>query len=69
MILKESIEGGFKMFLQGLIIAGLGMGGVFFFLFLLVCFMNLLQSLRESETNRDKIAAAIAFALHNNYKK
>lgn len=57
------------MFLQGLIIAGLGMGGVFFFLFLLVCFMNLLQSLRESETNRDKIAAAIAFALHHNHQK
>lgn len=57
------------MFLQGLIIAGLGMGGVFFFLFLLICFMNLLQSFQGSETNRDKIAAAIAFALHNNYKK
>ena len=43
------------MFLQGLIIAGLG--------------MNLLQSLQGSETNRNKIAAAIAFALHNNHKK
>ena len=57
------------MFLQGVIIAGLGMGGVFFFLFLLVCFMNLLQSLQNSETNRDKIAAAIAFALHHNHQK
>ncbi len=57
------------MLIQGLIIAGLGMGGVFFFLFLLVCFMNLLKAFQLSETRRDKIAAAIAFALNINQKR
>ncbi len=57
------------MLIQGFIIAGLGMGGVFFFLFLLVCFMNLLKAFRLSETNRDKTAAAIAFALNINQRK
>lgn len=56
------------MFAQGLMIAALGMGGVFFFLFILICFMHLLPMFHSHDADRAKIAAAIAVALHNNQK-
>lgn len=53
------------MVLQGLMIAGLGMGGVFFFLFIMVCAMHLLGSLECTEQDKLKRVAAIAVALRN----
>ncbi|MBQ3117585.1 MAG: hypothetical protein IJC11_04615 [Alphaproteobacteria bacterium] len=53
------------MITQSLIITLLGMGGVFFFLFLLICFMNLLHlCIPKSKTNLNKVAAVIAVALN-----
>lgn len=53
------------MVLQGLMIAGLGMGGVFFFLFLMVCAMHLLGGFASNEQDKLKTVAAIAAALKN----
>ncbi len=59
------------MISQSLLITVLGMGGVFFFLFLLICCMHLLEGLipASKETVRGKIALAIALARHNQVKK
>ncbi len=51
---------------ESILITVMGMGSVFFFLFLLVCFMNLLRVVLEefSKRNFDKEALAIVLALH-----
>ena len=53
------------MITESLIITLLGMGSVFFFLFLLVCFMHLLSIVLKEDTaqNMDKKALAIVLAL------
>lgn len=53
------------MITKGLIITLLGMGSVFFFLFLLVCFMHLLSVLVKEDKNKnmDKKALAIVLAM------
>lgn len=53
------------MITESLIITLLGMGSVFFFLFLLVCFMHLLSIVaKEGDSkNMDKKALAIVLAL------
>lgn len=53
------------MITESLIITLLGMGSVFFFLFLLVCFMYLLSIVaKEGDSkNMDKKALAIVLAL------
>lgn len=53
------------MITESLIVTLLGMGSVFFFLFLLVCFMHLLAIvLKENKTqDMDKKALAIVLAL------
>lgn len=54
------------MMTEAFIITLLGMGGVFFFLFLLICVLNILRltagANKSSELSR--IAAAIAVAKH-----
>ncbi len=59
------------MISQSFLITVLGMGGVFFFLFLLICCMHLLEGLVPVRTNnmREKIALAIAVARRNSIKK
>lgn len=51
---------------ESILITILGMGSVFFFLFLLICFMHLLSLLTGDEKKSDlsKIALAIAIAHH-----
>lgn len=51
---------------QSITITILGMGSVFFFLILLVCFMNLLSLLSKEtkSTDMNKKALAIVLALH-----
>lgn len=59
------------MLTQSLIITLLGMGSVFFFLFLMVCSMYVLQGIvctRQKEI-LDKIALAIIIAQNNRFKK
>ena len=58
------------MLIESLIITALGMGSVFFFLFILVCFMNLLHFIcpNQKEQKADKIALAIAYALQQKGK-
>ncbi len=58
------------MLTESLIITALGMGGVFFFLFILVCFMNLLRFVcpNEQAKKSDKVALAIAYALQRKGK-
>ncbi len=53
------------MITQSVMITLLGMGSVFFFLFLLVCFMNLLALLSKEKPikNMNKKALAIVLAL------
>ncbi|MBO7243871.1 MAG: OadG family protein [Alphaproteobacteria bacterium] len=53
------------MVYQSLLITIMGMSSVFFFLFLLVCFMNLLRVVLDisSKKNLDKEALAIVLAL------
>lgn len=53
------------MITKGLIITLLGMGSVFFFLFILVCFMHLLSVLVKEDKNKnmDKKALAIVLAM------
>lgn len=53
------------MITESLIITLLGMGSVFFFLFLLVCFMHLLSVLVKEDKNKnmDKKALAIVLAM------
>lgn len=50
---------------ESLMITLLGMGSVFFFLFLLVCFMHLLSvvMVEKNKNNMDKKALAIVLAL------
>lgn len=52
------------MISESILITVLGMGSVFFFLFLLICFMHLLALLTGGEKKADlaKIALAIAIA-------
>ena len=58
------------MLTESLIITALGMGGVFFFLFILVCFMNLLRFVCPCDQTKksDKVALAIAYALQRKGK-
>lgn len=53
------------MIQESLMITLLGMGSVFFFLFLLVCFMHLLSVVmtEKNTNNMDKKALAIVLAL------
>ncbi len=53
------------MIQESLMITLLGMGSVFFFLFLLVCFMHLLSVVMtgKNTNNMDKKALAIVLAL------
>ncbi len=53
------------MIQESLMITLLGMGSVFFFLFLLVCFMHLLSVImtEKNTNNMDKKALAIVLAL------
>ncbi len=53
------------MIQESLMITLLGMGSVFFFLFLLVCFMHLLSvvMMEKNKNNMDKKALAIVLAL------
>lgn len=55
---------------ESLIITALGMGGVFFFLFIMICFMNLLRFVCPNEQTKksDKVALAIAYALQRKGK-
>ncbi|MBR6729980.1 MAG: OadG family protein [Alphaproteobacteria bacterium] len=50
---------------QSFLITVMGMGSVFFFLFLLVCFMNLLRVILTGYTKQtlDKEALAVVLAL------
>ncbi len=59
------------MISQSLLITVLGMGGVFFFLFLLICCMHLLEGLVSvrADTAREKIAVAVALARRQQLKK
>ncbi len=59
------------MITQSLLITVLGMGGVFFFLFLLVCCMHLLEGLIPMPKNKklEKIALAIAVAKRGKISK
>ena len=59
------------MITQSLLITVLGMGGVFFFLFLLVCCMHLLEELIPMPKNKklEKIALAIAVAKRGKISK
>lgn len=59
------------MITQSLLITVLGMGGVFFFLFLLVCCMHLLEGLVPMPKNKklEKIALAIAVAKRGKISK
>ncbi len=59
------------MLMQSLIITLLGMGSVFFFLFLMICCMHLLHGLvgTKQEKTLDKIALAIVMAQNNHLKK
>lgn len=52
------------MISESILITVLGMGSVFFFLFLLICFMHLIALLSGDEKKADlaKIALAIAIA-------
>lgn len=54
------------MILEALKITCIGMGGVFLFLFLLICSMQILRIAVADNNRRDlkKIAAAIALAHH-----
>lgn len=54
------------MISESILITVLGMGSVFFFLFLLICFMHLLALLSVSDKKSDlaQIALAIAVARH-----
>ena len=54
------------MMTQALIITLLGMGGVFFFLILLICVLNILRVAAGKENSSDlsRVAAAIAIAKH-----
>lgn len=60
------LQEGFFMMTEAFIITLLGMGSVFFFLFLLICVLNILRltagGTKSSELSR--IAAAIAVAKH-----
>ena len=62
-ILKKSK--GAIMIEQSFLITVMGMGSVFFFLFLLVCFMNLLRVILTGYTKQtlDKEALAVVLAL------
>ena len=53
------------MITKSIIITLLGMGSVFFFLFLLVCFMNLMALFfnAKSADNKNKKALAVVLAL------
>ncbi len=59
------------MISQSLLITVLGMGGVFFFLFLLVCCMHLLEGLVPVHRTQslEKIAVAIAVAKQGHIRK
>lgn len=59
------------MITQSLLITVLGMGGVFFFLFLLICCMHLLEGLVPMPKNKklEKIALAIAVAKRGKISK
>lgn len=55
------------MVFEALIITCIGMGGVFLFLFLLICAMQILRIIVDNQNdiqNMDKIAAAIAVVHH-----
>ena len=54
---------------QSLIITMLGMGSVFFFLFLLVCFMNLLSLSSKAVKSDDMNKKALAIVLAMQAKK
>ena len=59
------------MITQRLLITVFGMGGVFFFLFLLICCMHLLEGLVPMPKNKklEKIALAIAVAKRGKISK
>lgn len=59
------------MITQSLLITVIGMGGVFFFLFLLICCMHLLEGLVPMPKNKklEKIALAIAVAKRGKISK
>ncbi len=54
------------MISEALTITIIGMSGVFVFLFLLICGMNILRIILENNTRKDltKVAVAIALAKH-----
>ncbi len=64
-MLLLKLSKGVIMVYQSLLITIMGMSSVFFFLFLLVCFMNLLRVVLDisSKKNLDKEALAIVLAL------
>ena len=64
-MLLLKLSKGVIMVYQSLLITIMGMSSVFFFLFLLVCFMNLLRVILDisSQKNLDKEALAIVLAL------
>ncbi len=65
MLFFKKVSKGVVMIEQSLLITVMGMGSVFFFLFLLVCFMNLLRVFLTGYTKEslDKEALAIVLAL------
>ena len=64
-MLLLKLSKGVIMVYQSLLITIMGMSSVFFFFFLLVCFMNLLRVVLDisSKKNLDKEALAIVLAL------